>query len=459
MRMNFDNEMERVDKTLVKIAWHDLVWATPDASIKHAADLMCKENVSSVVIINNNAPVGIITDTDLRRVIAEGIDLNLRLDEFLKYKPKKLPNLITADIGERVYEVLSKMLEHGIKHAIVMESGRPISVVTIGDLAYSLSPFYLHYIIRLRKAKNLDEIKRIITEFKEVLIDHATRFIKKPEFGRSAYFFESINHVVDTALKAIVDIKGEIPENLVYAATGSWGRREQFLLIDRDTFAIYKESAHKPKDPVIQFVNEIENCLDEVGFPSCEYGYTARNLIFEFDELLKLIDVWGDDPQKFAVNLSLLADSRALVGRDDLLNRAKEKLLNKLYKNRLFLSRSLIYRPPESIFGLPNSFDFKSKAIAPLEYPVRALAITNKILSTSTTDRIESLRQNKLISDELCQTLLQTYNIIMHFKIEVQITSKKSIKYSSLTPLEKTLLKNAIKNIKFFQEYIERTFI
>ncbi|MEM2057877.1 MAG: CBS domain-containing protein, partial [Thermoproteota archaeon] len=128
--MNFDNEMERVDKTLVKIAWHDLVWATPDASIKHAADLMCKENVSSVVIINNNAPVGIITDTDLRRVIAEGIDLNLRLDEFLKYKPKKLPNLITADIGERVYEVLSKMLEHGIKHAIVMESGRPISVVT-----------------------------------------------------------------------------------------------------------------------------------------------------------------------------------------------------------------------------------------------------------------------------------------------------------------------------------------
>ncbi|MCX8181947.1 MAG: CBS domain-containing protein [Candidatus Methanomethyliaceae archaeon] len=457
--MNFEDELDKSADTLDKIIWRKLVWTTSEASIKNAAELMHREGVSSVVIMENLVPVGIITDSDLRRVIADGIDVNLKLDEFLKHKPKRVATLVTADIHESLYDVLSKMLEHRIKHAIVMESERPISMVTIGDIAYSLSPFYVHYIIKLRKAKDLEEIKNIVSEFKGELITHAVKFSKKPELGRAGYFFETISRVVDTALKTIVDIRGGLPEGMVYAATGSWGRREQFLLTDRDTMAIYKESTFQNKNSIKSFVSRLEDSLDEAGLPPCQHGYTARNFIFEFNELSKLIEMWGDDPQKFAVKISLIADARALFGSSEMLERIKEKLVNKLHKNRLLLVQSLIYRPPELLFGLPKSFDLKSKLIAPLEYPIRALAITNKILSTSTTDRIESLRRNKIISDELSHTLLQTYNIIMRFKISSQLDSKHLLDFSSLTSVEKDLLKNAIKNIKFFQDYIERTFI
>ncbi len=457
--MNFENELDKSDYTLGKIIWRKLVWTTPDALIKSAAELMHREEVSSVVIMENQVPVGIITDSDLRRVVADGLDFNLRVDEFLKHKPKRLSSLVTADINENLYEVLSKMLEHKIKHTIVMESGMPISMVTIGDITYSLSPFYLHYIIKLRKAKNMEEVKHIISEFKDDLITRAVKFSKKPEVGRAGYFFETISHVVDTALKTFVDLRGGLLQDMVYAATGSWGRREQFLLTDRDTLAIYNESTLQDEKSIKSFIYGLEDGLDEVGFPSCQHGYTARNLTFKYNELSKLIEIWGNDPQRFSVNLSLLSDARVLVGSGDMLERIKEKLVSKLHKNRLLLVQSLIYRPPESLFGIPRSFDLKSKAIAPLEYPVRALAITNKILCTSTPDRIESLRRNKIISDELSQTLLQTYNIIMRLKISVQLNSKNSIDLSSLTLFEKALLKNAIKNIKFFQEYIERNFI
>ncbi|MBC7113428.1 MAG: CBS domain-containing protein, partial [Candidatus Methanomethyliales bacterium] len=321
-----------------KILSRKLVWTTPDASIKSAAELMYKEGVSSVVIIDGNTPLGIITDSDLRRVIAEGLDFNLRLEEFLKQKPKSLPTLVTAEGHENLHEVLSKMIEYRIKHTVVMKSGRPVGVVTIGDIAYSLGPFYIHYVISLRKAKDLEEISRIISEFKEGLTEEALEFSKKPEVGRAGYLFETICHVVDTALKTIVKVKGDIPEGLVYAATGSWGRREQFLLTDRDTLAIYKY--HEDKSKVKSFIDRLENYLDEVGLPPCRHGYTARNFIFDFDELLRLVEVWGDDPQKFAVNISLLADARVLVGRSEMLESIKERLVNKLYRNRLLLIQS-----------------------------------------------------------------------------------------------------------------------
>lgn len=456
--MDSDNETDMGGPTIDKIIWRRLVWTTPDASIKDAAELMDREGVSSVAIMENDVPVGIITDSDLRWVIAEGIDRNLMLVEFLKNKPKKIP-LITADINENLHDVLSKMLEHRIKHTIVMASGRPIGMVTIGDIAYSLSPFYVHYIIKLRKAKSLVEIKHIISEFKDDLITHAAKFSKRPEVGRAGYLFDMISNVVDTALKVIVDLKGGPPDDMVYAATGSWGRREQFLLTDRDTLAIYKESSHRDKNNIKLFIEWLEDCLDEVGFPPCQHGYTARNFIFEFDELSELIDIWVRDPQKFTVNISLIADARALVGQFKMVEKIKEKLVNRLHKNRLLLVQSLIYRPPESLLGMPRSFELKSKLIAPLEYPVRALATTNMVQSTSTPERIESLMRNKIISDELCRSLLQTYNIVMRFKILTQLGSKRLIDLSSLTPVERDLIKNAIKNIKFFHEYLEKTFI
>ncbi|MCS7098129.1 MAG: CBS domain-containing protein [Candidatus Methanomethyliaceae archaeon] len=443
-----------MNKTLNKIIRRKLVWINPEASIKDAAELMQKEEVSSVVIMKDDVPIGIITDSDLRRVVAEGWNFSTKLYDFLEHKPRKFPNLITADINENQYNVLSRMLEHRIKHTIVMDSGRPIGVATIGDLAYGLTPFHIHYIIKLRKAKSLEEIKQIISEFKADLIKNVMEF-SKSEVKSFKYFFESISSVIDNAIKVIAELRSIPSKNFVYVLTGSWGRKEQFLLTDRDTFAIYKENQIN----TIEFINDFEDCLDEIGFPPCQHGYTARNFTFEFNDLIKLIDDWGSDPNKFVVNLSLIADARAIIGEGELLEKIKEKLINKLYKNRLFILQSLSYRPPESFFGLPKSFNLKSKLIAPLEYPIRALAITNKILATSTMDRISLLKEENLISEDLYQSLIQAYNIAIRFKILIQTKSKNQIETSSLTYTERELLKNAIRTIKFFHKYIERSFV
>jgi CBS domain-containing protein len=462
--MEYDSE-DTLENTLRKFIKRSLVCITPERTIKDAAKLMHKENVSSVVVIKNEIPVGIITDSDLRRLIAEGYDVENTIDDLLKRKLKKQYKLITVDIDESVNDALSKMLEHRIKHTIVTENGKPRGMVTIGDITYRLAPFYIYHVIRLRRAKKIDEIKDILEEFKGEVIRHAEKFSKNPEEGRVDVFFEAISYVVDATLKTLVDMIGEIPENFVYCASGSWGRREQFILTDRDTLVIYREEEDKDEyDALIDevdirsFVDEIEECMDEVGFPPCPHGYTSRNLFFSLGDLMKKVDKWCDSAEKNAVIISILADSRAILGDEKILHDVKLKLVEKMHRNILFVGHSLIYKPPISFMGLSKSFDFKSRAIAPIEYPVRALAITNRVVSTSTQKRIEELGKIGVISNEMTRDLILAYNIIMRFKIMVQSKLEDELDVSKLSSIEKKMLEDALRIVKLFQEYVEKNY-
>lgn len=349
-----ESEIEKGEEPLKKLALRRLVWAIADVSIKTAAKMMHLEGVSSVVVVEDGKPIGILTDTDLREVIADGVDVGISVGEYLKAKQGMVPGLVTVEIDEGIQEALSKMLEHRIKHTIVTDGGVVRGVVTIGDLAYRLGPFHLHYVIRLRRARSLGEVRDIIAEFKEEIIKSALVASKRGGMAGRTAFFESISHVMDAAVMAVANIKGGLPGNLVYAPTGSWGRREQFVLTDRDTLAVYDEGAGGKVSDIRPWVEGLEDCMDEVGFPPCQHGYTARKLLFGRGELMDLIDRWGDDPQRFAVELSIIADSRAVLGEGRILEGIKGALAKKLYKSRLFVAQSLMYRPPSPRSGSRN---------------------------------------------------------------------------------------------------------
>ncbi len=454
-----EGESERCGGPLKKLALRRLVWAMADVSIKAAARTMHLEGVSSVVVVEGDKPIGILTDSDLREVIAEGADVGMSVGEYLKAKPGRVSGLVAVEISEGIHEALSKMLEHRIKHTVVTEGGKVRGVVTIGDLAYRLGPFHLYYVIRLRRARSLGEVREIITEFKDEIIRNALIDHKRGGMIGSTALFESVSHVMDASLMALANIKGRLPSNAVYAASGSWGRKEQFVLTDRDTLVVYDDGSGAKVSELRPWVEGLEDCMDEVGFAPCQHGYTARKLLFGREELTSLIERWGNDPQRFAVELSIIADSRAVLGDEGILEGVKRVLTKKLHKNRLFVTQSLMYRPPFSHLGIPKSFDFKSKVAAPLEYSVRGLAVTNGITVAPTSERIDQLGKAKVISQELRRELLQSHEIIMGLKITSQLLTQGTVEASALTPLEVGMVKQAMKSVKLFQHHIERTFV
>src|SRR5690606_11181384 len=105
------------------------LWVRPDLSIRAAAQKMRDERVSSLLIMEGERLVGIMTDRDLRgRVVAEGRDINQPVREIMT------PDPISADAGSMAFELLLSMVAKNIHHMPGTELGTVIGMVTSTDL-------------------------------------------------------------------------------------------------------------------------------------------------------------------------------------------------------------------------------------------------------------------------------------------------------------------------------------
>lgn len=440
-----DSEVERKVKDYLR---RELVSVSSTSSIRDAAKIMYSNRVSSVVVLEDSRLYGIFTDFDLRKLIATDADLRGTIGSVAK------KNLTTIEVDGSIFEALSKMIENDVGHIIVTERGKPVGILTFRDIAYELGPFYIRYTTQIRRAKNLEDIGDIVQTFKEDLIREASMYLGRPEEFNPKLLFDAISYVVDSAIRAVVRRLPVCDEDLVYAVTGSGGRREQFLLTDRDTMAIYTSEKCK------QFLIDLERQLNALGFPPCPHGYTADKYSFTVEEIEEKVEEWCNDPESYAVEISLLADARPIFGEVKMLDNVKKLLTKKIHRDRMFLRHSLMYRPALNVLGnLKKSFDFKAGAIAPIEYPVRALAVTNGILELNTQSRIAALGSKKLIPPDLTDDLMHAYTILTRRKIRLQIKDKKSFITSEFNPMERVLVRDTLRVVKKFQEYVERNYL
>jgi CBS domain-containing protein len=101
-----------------------------------AAQVMRDAEVGPVLVTENNEVCGIVTDRDIViRAIAEGRDPNeVQLGELCS------ENVVTVEAGADAHEAARLMREHNVRRLPVVESGEPVGIVAIGDLAKELDP-------------------------------------------------------------------------------------------------------------------------------------------------------------------------------------------------------------------------------------------------------------------------------------------------------------------------------
>ncbi len=105
-----------------------------------AVSKMYMHNVGSVLIIDEDGkPLGIFTERDLVRVVAEGIGLDTPLMKVMSSK------LITANTSESIISAAMKMIENNIRHLPVIEEGKAVGMVSIRDLMRALMAQELSY--------------------------------------------------------------------------------------------------------------------------------------------------------------------------------------------------------------------------------------------------------------------------------------------------------------------------
>lgn len=99
-------------------------------TVRSAVGVMNQHVIGSVLVFDGDRLVGIFTERDvLTRVVAEGRDpAAVRVGEVMTR------TLIVIDRGTTVHQAMTLMTSKRCRHLPVLEDGRVVGVISIGDL-------------------------------------------------------------------------------------------------------------------------------------------------------------------------------------------------------------------------------------------------------------------------------------------------------------------------------------
>jgi CBS domain-containing protein len=114
-----------------EVMTESVVTATPDAPVRHVAELMRERNVGSVVLVGDDGlPVGFITDRDLAvSVLADGHDADAPAGGHASSP------VVTGAPGMDVTEATKLMVDNGVRRLPIVDGERLTGIVTLDDLA------------------------------------------------------------------------------------------------------------------------------------------------------------------------------------------------------------------------------------------------------------------------------------------------------------------------------------
>jgi len=109
-----------------EIMTRDVVAVDIRSSVSELVKEMLKRDVGSVIITDNDHPVGIVTERDIVKKI---VSKNLRPDE-VSIKDIMSTPLITIPAVENVTDAMQKMVKLKIRRLPVVENARLVGIVT-----------------------------------------------------------------------------------------------------------------------------------------------------------------------------------------------------------------------------------------------------------------------------------------------------------------------------------------
>ncbi|MBA3612994.1 MAG: CBS domain-containing protein [Nitrospirales bacterium] len=117
--------------TIGQFMTRNLSFVTEDASIQEAATLMYTKRIGSLLVKQESAFSGIVTETDVVRAVAE----QPGQVERLKVKELMSSPIITVDRNMSVHYARDLMADRKIRHlAVTGENGEIVGIISVRDL-------------------------------------------------------------------------------------------------------------------------------------------------------------------------------------------------------------------------------------------------------------------------------------------------------------------------------------
>jgi len=137
-------------KHVSSIMTHILLTLTAEAPVQQALDIMAKERISCVIVVEDDKPVGILTERDVTRLCHAHMNVQTTVMRQVMTSPvKTMPEIAY------VPEVNQFMQEKGLRHVVIVDNdGKLAGLISQSNLTRGLEEKYVSFLKRMLRTRN-----------------------------------------------------------------------------------------------------------------------------------------------------------------------------------------------------------------------------------------------------------------------------------------------------------------
>lgn len=435
-------------------------------SVQEAAKTMSTHGVSSLIIIEDNALVGIVTDRDLRnRVVAQGLDLARPVADIMTANPAMVSEQQT------LFDAMTLMSEHNVHHLPVTKNGsrQPVGIITASDVIRMQRANVLFIIGALVKAANLYELSRLAWQIPHYFSSHA----KRP--GDFDIAGKVLSQATDIMTRKLIEFyreeHGAAPMKWCWLVYGSQAREDQTMGSDQDNGLLLEDTPNEAQS--LWFAGMAEYVcqgLAKCGIKLCSGNMMASNpaLRLSVDKAIDEARRWVEQPTTAAIlEFNIFLDVRPVAGDTALFDKMQRHRLP-LFSQSIFLAalaRSTgELAVPLSMFQkfvyaknapAKEAIDIKTGAVAIINNLARLYALAAQVPKSGTVNRFNSLPQESFLSKNDASNLKEIWLFLGRLRWRHQLmnnTTDNFVRINQLSSIEKHQLKAAFKTIDRAQQ-------
>lgn len=456
----------------------------PDTPVSEAARLMSSRGVGSVVVTDGEgAPVGIVTDRDLRnRVIAAALPVETAVRAIMSAP------LRVIEANALALEALLEMTRHGIHHLGVIEHGRLQGMISSHDLLGLQGAHPVVLAAEIERATTLDELAAPAPRVVEVIRGLADGGAAAVEIGRVV---SELNDRIVRRAVALVEAElaggagAQAPVPYAWLVAGSEGRREQAIKTDQDNGLVYADAAPGDAEACAAYFRRLGAAVAEglgrLGFPPCPGGFMASNPRWcrPLSEWQAEIESWmaEPEPQRLVV-ASVFCDMRPVAGDERPGLALWESIRARAPASPLFLRfmalAALERAPALDLIGRlaverrgphRGTLDLKASALFPVTQAMRVYALSLGAAETNTLDRVRVAEERGALPPAESRDLREAFAVAARLRLRHQLDALAAgrapdnwIDPSTLPRTDRLLLKEAFKTVAWLQRLLEDRF-
>jgi CBS domain-containing protein len=451
----------------VKDAYYSKPLIIENLSIYETVSYMTSQK-SSVVLIKNNNKIGIVTDSDFKeKVILKNIDVNEPISKIATF------DILCVNENEFLFNAQLRMNKYGVKRLIIKDNdGNIIGILDLLSLTSFFASHTYSVMLQVDQATNIEELEIASKNYIKII---KALYIKGVKVRYISRLLSQLNNKLFSKLFYLIAPNG-LKEQSNLIIMGSEGRGEQILRTDQDNALIISDNCQISNEKIEKFANDFSFYLSKFGYPKCPGYIMVSNPAWrlKYSEFKDVLHTWINSKDgKDLMNLAIFYDAVSVCGNGKLLEGLKDYSHTACNHNQAFHSHFaksvLNFDTPLGFFANfivskkehKNELDIKKGGIFPIVHGVRALSLEYDIKVTNTVDRLKELNNLEVIDRETTSQLIEAFNFLLTLrlkarleKIDKNLELDNYVNPSSLTILQRDLLKDSFKIVDNFKKFL-----